>query len=162
MNARDVGIAGCGTMGIGIAIVAARGGRRTLLWDGDPARPGAAKDAAAAFLTRSVKLGRMEAEAAAAAIQFLVPVAAVEALGGCDLVIEAVFEDAAVKAEVVRTLDAACPVRYRPGQQHVYALHLRDRRRCPPAGARRGPAFLPARATDEAGGGHARPTVSSG
>lgn len=107
--ARTVAVVGCGTMGIGIAIVAARGGWRTLLHDADAGRIGRARDDAAAFLARSVKLGRLSEADAAAALDRLLPVPVAEDLAGAELVIEAVFEDEQVKAGVTRMLDAVCP-----------------------------------------------------
>lgn len=105
---RDVAVVGCGTMGIGIAIVAARGGCRTLLHDAEPARIGKARDDAAAFLTRSVKLGRLSEAEAAAILDRLVPCPKPDELAACELVVEAVFEDENVKIELLRTLDAVC------------------------------------------------------
>jgi 3-hydroxybutyryl-CoA dehydrogenase len=106
---RNVAVVGCGTMGIGIAIVAARGGCRTLLHDAEPMRIGKARDDAAAFLAKSVKLGRLSEEDAAAALDRLVPAPQRDALAGCDMVIEAVFEDERVKSELLRKLDSVCP-----------------------------------------------------
>lgn len=105
---RTVAVVGCGTMGIGIAIVAARGGWRTLLHDADARRIGKARDDAAAFLSRSVRLGRLAEDEAAATLDRLIPACAVEDLAQAALVIEAVFEDEAVKAGVIGKLDAAC------------------------------------------------------
>ncbi|MFG1285073.1 3-hydroxyacyl-CoA dehydrogenase family protein [Xanthobacter autotrophicus] len=106
---RTVAVVGCGTMGIGIAIVAARGGWHTLLHDADAGRIGRARDDAAAFLARSVKLNRLSEEAAASALDRLRPAPVTEDLADADLVIEAVFEDEKVKAGVIGKLDAVCP-----------------------------------------------------
>lgn len=106
-----VAVVGCGTMGIGIAIVAARGGCRTLLYDSDAARIGKARDAAAQFFARSVELGRMDEAAAAAASDRLVPASGLDDLAEADLVIEAVFEDYGVKTGLISRLDAICAPR---------------------------------------------------
>lgn len=104
----SVAVVGCGTMGVGIAIVAARGGCRTLLHDSDAERIGRARDGAAQFLTRSVELGRMDEQAAAVALDRLVPAPALDDLAGADLVIEAVFEDYQVKSDLISRLDSIC------------------------------------------------------
>lgn len=104
----SVAVVGCGTMGVGIAIVAARGGCRTLLYDSDAGRIGKARDAAAQFFTRSVELKRMDERAAAAALDRLVPAPALEEMAGAELVIEAVFEDYQVKSELIARLDSIC------------------------------------------------------
>ncbi|MGE0628467.1 MAG: 3-hydroxyacyl-CoA dehydrogenase family protein [Hyphomicrobiaceae bacterium] len=105
----EIAVVGCGTMGIGIAIVAARGGCRTLLHDAETARIVQARDDAAAFLARSVKLEKMSEESAATVLDRLVPAPRRGDLIDCDLVIEAVFEDEQVKGELLRDLDALCP-----------------------------------------------------
>lgn len=104
----SVAVIGCGTMGVGIAIVAARGGCRTLLHDNDAGRIGKARDAAAQFFARSVELGRMDKQVVAAALDRLVPAPVLEDLAVADLVIEAVFEDYQVKSELISRLDAIC------------------------------------------------------
>lgn len=105
---REVAIVGCGTMGIGIAIVAARGGSRTLMHDSDAQRVAKARDDAAAFLARSVRLGKMAEGDAEETLDRLVPARQRDALAGCDLVIEAIFEDEAAKSELLNDLDTVC------------------------------------------------------
>ncbi len=105
---RTVGLVGCGTMGIGIAIVAARGGCVTLLHDADRSRIRRARADIAAFLQKSVALGKMTAAEAGAALDRLRDADDLARLADCDLVIEAVFEDSAAKGEVLRALHAAC------------------------------------------------------
>jgi 3-hydroxybutyryl-CoA dehydrogenase len=102
-------VVGCGTMGIGIAIVSARGGCETLLHDTDEARLTKARADAASFLARSVKLGRLTQHDADAALARLVPAPQLDALASCDLVIEAVFEDQRVKEKLIQRLDSLCP-----------------------------------------------------
>ena len=57
-----IGIAGAGTMGSGIAIVAARAGFKTVLFDVDEAAVQRASDQIGSFLIRSVERGRLTAE----------------------------------------------------------------------------------------------------
>jgi 3-hydroxybutyryl-CoA dehydrogenase len=99
-----IGVLGAGTMGAGIAQLAARAGARTMLHDpiGDAlerglerARDGLAKEAAK---------GRLSEEAAQAAAALLEPVADLAALAPCELVIEAAPERLELKHELYRQL----------------------------------------------------------
>src|SRR5689334_5281201 len=94
-----VGVAGAGTMGSGIAIVCARAGFRTILFDVNDAALLKARDQIGAFLGRSVERGRLSAERRDAALEGLRTTSRIEDLAGCDYLIEAVFEDLRVKAD---------------------------------------------------------------
>jgi len=101
-----VGVVGAGTMGAGIAQVAAAAGHRTLLLD---AREGAAAQAVAgvaARLRRSAARGQLPAAQAEATVARLEPVADLGDLAGCDLVVEAVVEDLRVKHALLADLEA--------------------------------------------------------
>lgn len=106
---RTVGVVGAGTMGSGIAIVAARAGLRTLLFDVDAAALRAAREKTERFLRQSVALGKLTEERCALALQCLVPCTRLEELAACELVIEAVFESRATKLALFKQLDAVCP-----------------------------------------------------
>jgi 3-hydroxybutyryl-CoA dehydrogenase len=101
-----VGVVGTGTMGQGIAQVAAAGGLRVLLHD---SREGAA-EAAVAFigkmLDRAEVKGRLPAGAAVAAQERLEIVDRLEGLAPCQVVIEAVSEDLELKRGLFRDLEA--------------------------------------------------------
>ena len=58
-NINTVGIVGCGTMGTGIAIVAARAGFKTRIYDTRPEMLEQAKKQTAAFLKKSVERGKL-------------------------------------------------------------------------------------------------------
>jgi 3-hydroxybutyryl-CoA dehydrogenase len=104
MNA-TVAVVGTGTMGTGIAIVAARGGARTIVFDVDGARAQAGLRDMRRFFERSVELGRLTREQAEAACARASATDRIGDLGPADLVIEAVFEDFQVKADLIRNLD---------------------------------------------------------
>jgi 3-hydroxybutyryl-CoA dehydrogenase len=102
--ARVIGVIGAGTMGAGIAQLAARSGARTILHDPLPdalergaqyARDGLAKEAAKG------RLSAAEADAAAALIE---PVDDLAAFADCELVIEAAPERLALKHELYKQL----------------------------------------------------------
>ncbi len=104
-----VGVCGAaGTMGSGIAIVAARAGFETVCYDVDEAGLERAASQTASFFARSVERGRMTEEARQAALGRLDPATELDALGECDLVIEAVFEDLTTKQALFRALDPVC------------------------------------------------------
>ncbi|HVW33758.1 MAG TPA: 3-hydroxyacyl-CoA dehydrogenase family protein, partial [Acidimicrobiia bacterium] len=109
VDVKTVGVAGCGTMGAGIAIVAARAGFRTVLYDVSPETLERAERQIAGFLAKSVERGKLTAEAVDTARAAMVATTDIGELAACDVVIEAVFEDLAVKQELVGKLDAVCP-----------------------------------------------------
>jgi 3-hydroxybutyryl-CoA dehydrogenase len=97
-----VGVLGAGTMGAGIAQVAACGGWRVKLKDVDLAIALRAMDGVKAQLGKLVEKGRMTAASAAEAASRISPSVNDSELIDCDLVIEAIVEDLAVKAHVLR------------------------------------------------------------
>jgi 3-hydroxybutyryl-CoA dehydrogenase len=105
---RTVGVAGSGTMGAGIAIVAARAGFRTIVLDQSEEVLARARAQTEGFFAKSVERGRLKAEEVKTILAHLVGTARVEDLAPCDIVIEAVFENLAVKHAVLARLDAVC------------------------------------------------------
>jgi len=110
MNAKQtIGIVGCGTMGTGIAIVAARAGFKTRIYDLKPEPLENARKQAAAFLKKSVERGKLaEGEDTLIMTQFLTTTS-IQDFSDCDLVIEAVFEDLKVKHAIFKQLNDVCP-----------------------------------------------------
>jgi 3-hydroxybutyryl-CoA dehydrogenase len=108
VTVRRVGILGAGTMGAGIAQVAALGGYETLLYD---ALPGAAEKGAARLgeaLAKGAARGRWSEDDAAAATRRARPVAGLAGLAGCELLIEAAPENLDLKRELFSAAAAAC------------------------------------------------------
>lgn len=100
-----VGVVGAGTMGAGIAQVAAQAGHLTYLFD---SRPGAAEQAAKTLRTTLDKLvakGKYTAEQAADIVERLKPATELKDLAACGLVIEAIVEDLGVKRKVFTELE---------------------------------------------------------
>jgi len=104
---RTVGVVGLGAMGAGIAQLAIEGGFETIGHEVERARTEAARDRIDHFLTRKVEKGRLEEAARDEALGRLRLTTDLSDLAGCDVVIEAVFEDLAVKHDVFRALEAA-------------------------------------------------------
>ena len=109
---KTVAVIGAGTMGRGIAHVAALGGYRTLLEDVLPAALRKAQDEIRGNLDKAVELKKVSAEEAMAALGRLDYASSPEeAAREADLVIEAVPEEMESKIEIFTLLDKVC----RPG-----------------------------------------------
>lgn len=107
MSAR-VGVLGAGTMGVGIAVTAVRAGHPVVLRDIDDERVARGLDGVRRFLDSSVERGKLAAEARDGALARLDGTTELERLGDCDVVVEAVFEDLALKQELFGALDDVC------------------------------------------------------
>jgi 3-hydroxybutyryl-CoA dehydrogenase len=105
---RTVGVVGSGTMGAGIAIVAARAGFRTIVHDTDADALARARHQTEGFLAKSVERGRLAASERARILADLSGTARLEELAPADIVIEAVFESLRVKHEVLARLNGIC------------------------------------------------------
>jgi 3-hydroxybutyryl-CoA dehydrogenase len=99
-----IGVVGAGTMGSGIAQLAARAGARTLLHDPLPDALARGAERARGGLQKEAAKGRLSPEQAAAAGERLLAAEALEALAECDLVIEAAPERLELKHELYRRL----------------------------------------------------------
>jgi 3-hydroxybutyryl-CoA dehydrogenase len=107
---RTVAVCGAGgTMGAGIAIVAARAGFETICYDVTAANVERALKQSEVFFGRSVERGKMTASEKDAVMARLKPTTALDDLAAADLVIEAVFEDLGVKRDLVGALNRVCP-----------------------------------------------------
>ena len=107
-----IGVVGAGTMGLGIAQLAAQAGARTLLYDPVPEALAAARERMAAALERPVARGRMTAAEAEATVGRVEPVEDIAALAPCAIVIEAAPEQLELKHELfaalARVTDPVC------------------------------------------------------
>jgi 3-hydroxybutyryl-CoA dehydrogenase len=107
---KTVGVCGAGgTMGAGIAIVAARAGCRVISYDVAEGPLERAAKQTAAFFGKSVERGKMEPEARDRILAAMERTTDLGRLAECDLVIEAVFEELSVKRALIAKLDAICP-----------------------------------------------------
>ena len=102
---RSIGVVGAGTMGSGIAQVAAQSGFDVVLVDVSGAALARGLATIDKSLERLVTKGKLTADAQAAARAKLTSAADLVALAGCDLVVEAVVEKFEVKREVLLALD---------------------------------------------------------
>jgi len=98
---KTVGVLGAGFMGAGIAYVSALAGLDVILIDRDPETAAKGKAHSEKLMTEQVNRGRATPETRDAVLARIKPTADFVALKGCELVIEAVFEDRKVKEEVI-------------------------------------------------------------
>ena len=107
----SIGVLGTGTMGAGIAQVAAEAGLDVLLFDAVPGATERAIERVGGFLERRVAKGQLTPEAGADARARLRPVDELPALAAADVVVEAIPEDLDLKRDAMRRLDAGAPAR---------------------------------------------------
>ncbi|MDG4807494.1 3-hydroxyacyl-CoA dehydrogenase NAD-binding domain-containing protein [Micromonospora sp. WMMD1120] len=97
---RRVAVLGAGMMGAGIAYACASAGLDVVVRDVSPEAAGRAREHAERLLARRVRKGRATEADARAVLDRITATDRVDALAGCDAVIEAVFEDPALKQQV--------------------------------------------------------------
>src|ERR1700716_2844992 len=102
-----VGIIGAGFMGAGIAYVTAQAGIQVVLIDRDQQTAEKGKAYSEKLIGDQVNKGRASAADRDALLSRIKPTADYNELAGCDLVVEAVFEDRAIKAETIGRGEAA-------------------------------------------------------
>ncbi len=106
---RKVAVCGAGgTMGAGIALVAARAGYETVCFDMSADGLARSRKAAAGFFGKSVERGRMSRQECDAALARLKDTTDLADLADCDLVIEAIFENLEVKQDLFGKLNGIC------------------------------------------------------
>lgn len=106
---RKIGVVGAGLMGAGIAYHCAKLGIETVLIDRDQAAADKGKAYSATRLEKDIAKGRMTRDKADAILARIHPTTDYGGLADVELVVEAVFEDRAIKAEITRKLDAVLP-----------------------------------------------------
>ena len=99
-RATRLGVLGAGMMGAGIAYSAARSGIDVVLKDVSIEAAEKGRSYSATVLDKAIARGKMTEEKKAEILARITPTADPADLAGCDAVIEAVFEDPALKAQV--------------------------------------------------------------
>ena len=112
---KKLGILGAGMMGAGIAYVSAYAGMEVVLKDVTLEGAEKGKSYSAALLKKRVGRGRLTQEKADAILSRITPSADPAAVEGCDMVIEAVFENPDLKAKVTKETEAVL------GADKIYA-----------------------------------------
>jgi 3-hydroxybutyryl-CoA dehydrogenase len=99
-----VGVVGAGTMGRGIAQIAALGGYETVLYDPLPSVAESSAEELRKALDKGASRGRWSEEEAAAAAQRVRPAEDVKQMAGCELAIEAAPERLELKRDIFNQL----------------------------------------------------------
>jgi len=99
-QAKKVGVLGAGMMGAGIAYSCARAGMEVVLKDVSQENADQGKAYSEKLNAKGISRGKLTEEKSAEMLGRITPTADPSDLTGCDLVIEAVFEDPALKAKV--------------------------------------------------------------
>ncbi len=102
---KKVGILGAGMMGQGIAYVSAMAGIEVVLKDISQDAADKGKAYTDKLLSKRVAKGRMTEEQKLSTLNLITPSAEAEALRGCDLIIEAVFENVELKHKITKELE---------------------------------------------------------
>jgi 3-hydroxyacyl-CoA dehydrogenase/enoyl-CoA hydratase/3-hydroxybutyryl-CoA epimerase len=106
IDTKKVGILGAGMMGHGIAYVTAQAGMDVVLKDVSKEKADEGKAAVDKIMAKRVEKGRMTEENKQAILDRIQTTGSAEDLKGCDLIIEAVFENRKLKAQVTQEAEA--------------------------------------------------------
>jgi 3-hydroxyacyl-CoA dehydrogenase/enoyl-CoA hydratase/3-hydroxybutyryl-CoA epimerase len=104
---KKIGVLGAGFMGAGVAYVSAQAGIDVVLIDRDQESADKGKSHSQKLITDQINRGRATAADRDALLAHITATPDYAALKDCDLIIEAVFEDRAVKEEVIAKAQAA-------------------------------------------------------
>jgi 3-hydroxyacyl-CoA dehydrogenase len=99
-----IGMIGAGTMGAGIAVSFLDARRKVIVVENSMDSAAAGRARIAALYDRAIKSGRMSEAQKAERLSLLTIAARFDALAECDLIVEAIFEDMAVKKDVFARL----------------------------------------------------------
>ena len=103
---KKIGVIGAGMMGAGIALVSAKAGIEVVLIDSTQEAADKGKAYSADYMDKGIARKKATPEKKEALLALITATTDYAALSGCDLIVEAVFEDMGVKAEVTKKVQA--------------------------------------------------------
>ncbi|MBQ0804759.1 MAG: enoyl-CoA hydratase/isomerase family protein [Sulfitobacter sp.] len=106
---KKLGVLGAGMMGAGITLVSVQAGIEVVLIDQTQEAADKGKAYSATFFDKGIARRKSTEEKKQAALNLITATTDLDALKDCDLIIEAVFEDPAVKAEMTKKVEAVIP-----------------------------------------------------
>ncbi len=106
---RKLGVMGAGMMGAGIALVSALAGIEVVLIDQKQEAADKGKSYSGSYLDKGIKRGKIDAAKKEKVLGLINATTDYDALKDADLIIEAVFEDPGIKAEVTKNVEAVIP-----------------------------------------------------
>ena len=106
---KKVGVLGAGMMGAGIAYVSAKVGIEVVLLDRDIESADKGKEYSTKILDKAISRSRSTPEKKQALLDKIKTTTSYDDLEGCDLIIEAVFENREIKAKCIQQSEAVIP-----------------------------------------------------
>ncbi|WP_299830141.1 3-hydroxyacyl-CoA dehydrogenase NAD-binding domain-containing protein [uncultured Roseobacter sp.] len=106
---KKLGVLGAGMMGAGISLVSAQAGIEVVLIDQTQEAADKGKAYTAKFADKGIQRKKTTPEKKEQLLSLITATTDLDALKGCDLIIEAVFEDPKVKAEMTQKVEAVIP-----------------------------------------------------
>ncbi|WP_322891770.1 MULTISPECIES: 3-hydroxyacyl-CoA dehydrogenase NAD-binding domain-containing protein [unclassified Yoonia] len=103
---KQVGVIGAGMMGAGIALVSALAGIKVVLIDAKQEAADKGKSYTADYMDKGIARKKVTEDKKTAVLGLINATTDYAALKDCDLIVEAVFEDVGVKAEVTKKVQA--------------------------------------------------------
>ncbi|MGI9395195.1 MAG: 3-hydroxyacyl-CoA dehydrogenase NAD-binding domain-containing protein [Boseongicola sp.] len=103
---KRVGVLGAGMMGAGIAYVSANSGIDVVLIDRDQAAADKGKALSEGILDKGIQRKKVTEEKKTQVLGRIIATTDLDALSECDLIVEAVFEDPGIKAEMTKKVEA--------------------------------------------------------
>ena len=101
-----VGVLGAGMMGAGISLVSALAGIEVVLIDQNQEAADKGKSYTTAYMDKGISRKKATPEKKEKVLNLINATTDLQALKGCDLIVEAVFEDPGVKAEMTKKVEA--------------------------------------------------------
>jgi 3-hydroxyacyl-CoA dehydrogenase/enoyl-CoA hydratase/3-hydroxybutyryl-CoA epimerase len=105
-DVRKLGVIGAGMMGAGIAYVSAMAGIKVVLKDVDTIAADKGKAYSRQLLDKAINRNKIDSVKAEAILSLITPTANMADLEGCDLIIEAVYENRELKAQIIPEAEA--------------------------------------------------------
>ncbi|MCP5071817.1 MAG: 3-hydroxyacyl-CoA dehydrogenase [Rhodobacteraceae bacterium] len=106
---KKVGVLGAGMMGAGISLVSAMAGIEVVLIDQNQEAADKGKAYSESYLDKGIARKKATPEKKETVLGLINATTDLDALQGCDLIVEAVFEDPGVKAEMTKKVEAIIP-----------------------------------------------------
>ncbi|WP_102106971.1 3-hydroxyacyl-CoA dehydrogenase NAD-binding domain-containing protein [Oceaniglobus roseus] len=103
---KKVGVMGAGMMGAGIALVSALAGIEVVLIDQKQEAADKGRSYSADYMDKGISRKKATPEKKEQVLGLITATTDYDALKGCDLIVEAVFEDPGIKAEVTKAVEA--------------------------------------------------------
>ena len=103
---KKVGVLGAGMMGAGISLVSALAGIEVVLIDRDQAAADKGKSYTTSYMDKGIARKKVTEDKKEKVLGLINATTDLDALKDCDLIVEAVFEDVGVKAEMTKKVEA--------------------------------------------------------